>query len=563
MRSNTFRSKIIALFLLATSPLCFAQLIAPRGIVNGASFMPAGLPGGSIAQGSLFSIFGVNLGPSSSPALTFPLATTLGGVSVKVTEGTKSVDAIPVFVSAGQINAIMPSNAPLGRVSIRVTTTINGAPAFGPVSPATVVGASFGVFSAGNGGFGPGLIQDYVSQQQTPLNSPSAPAQPGQLVMLYGTGLGPIQAPDNVAPPSGNLASVEVFVGGQAANVLYHGRSSCCSGLDQINFQVPSAAPAGCWVPVQARINGAMVSNTVTMAISADGSPCSDPANALSQPFLAGQKIGAIAVLHSDVIEDIGYSSAKSVLTDAAMLTFQQEQPSAAGPFHPIFSLPPVGTCSAYTAPGDLLAGDSFPGPLTTGSFLNAGSSFNLNSPGGLRILNRPATNERNFQPLGSTFTGSLVPSTLYLVPANYVLTGFGGADVGPFTAKFTLPSPFGLTWTNRAQTETVDRTQPLTLNWTGAPSGQQVIIFGAGVDVPTNTTAMFVCLASSASSSFTVPSQILANIPAARTNLLQSKGVVYVGALPVSSPVSFTANGLDAGAILPGAFFGKTVIFQ
>ena len=336
---------------------------------------------------------------------------------------------------------------------------------------------------------------------------------------------------------------MEVFVGGQAANVLYHGRSSCCSGLDQINFQVPSAAPAGCWVPVQARINGAMVSNTVTMAISADGSPCSDPANALSQPFLAGKKIGAIAVLHSDVMEDIGYSSAKSVLTDAAMLTFQQEQPSAAGPFHPIFSLPPVGTCTAYTAPGDLLAGDSFPGPLTTGSFLKAGSSFNLNSPGGQRILNRPATNERNFQPLGSSFTGSLVPSTALSGSRQLCAHRIWRRRRRPFTAKFTLPSPFGLTWTNRAQTETVDRTQPLTLNWTGAPSGQQVIIFGAGVDVPTNATAMFVCLASSASSSFTVPSQILANIPAARTNLLQSKGVVYVGALPVSSPFSFTAT--------------------
>jgi hypothetical protein len=37
----------------------------------------------------------------------------------------------------------------------------------------------------------------------------------------------------------------------------------------------------------------------------------------------------------------------------------------------------------------------------------------------------------------------------------------------------------------------------------------------------------------------------------------------VYVGALPTSSPINFTASGLDVGVILPGAFFGKTVIFQ
>ena len=43
--------------------------------------MTRGLQAGSIAQGSLFTIFGVRLGPGSSPSLSFPLATTLGGVS--------------------------------------------------------------------------------------------------------------------------------------------------------------------------------------------------------------------------------------------------------------------------------------------------------------------------------------------------------------------------------------------------------------------------------------------------------------------------------------------------
>lgn len=109
----------IVSFLVA-STICFAQpLIAPRWIVNGASFMTRGLPAGSIAQGSLFTIFGVRLGPSSSPSLSFPLATHAGWCFVKITQGTTSVQAIPVFVSGAQINVIMPSNAPLGRVCER------------------------------------------------------------------------------------------------------------------------------------------------------------------------------------------------------------------------------------------------------------------------------------------------------------------------------------------------------------------------------------------------------------------------------------------------------------
>lgn len=67
MSTSLSKSAIITLFLFATTRVCSAQLIAPRGIVNAASFMPAALPGGPIAQGSLFSIFGVNLGPNSSP----------------------------------------------------------------------------------------------------------------------------------------------------------------------------------------------------------------------------------------------------------------------------------------------------------------------------------------------------------------------------------------------------------------------------------------------------------------------------------------------------------------
>ena len=94
-------------------PSITQPLIAPGGILNAASLMAPGLPGGAIARGSLFSLFGQRVGPAAGVAATaFPLQTALAGVSVKVTQGANSVDAIPVFVNANQINAIMPSNAP-------------------------------------------------------------------------------------------------------------------------------------------------------------------------------------------------------------------------------------------------------------------------------------------------------------------------------------------------------------------------------------------------------------------------------------------------------------------
>jgi len=544
---------------LAMAPGGYAQLIGSRSIVNSASYMAPGLPGGSIARGSIFAIFGVSLGPASSPPLAFPLSTTLGGVSITVTQGATTVNAIPLYVSAGQINAIMPSNTPLGKVSVSVT--VNNVK--GPPSPATVVNSSFGVFALNSGGFGPGVVQNFVSATQAPFNLPNVAAKPNQYAVLYGTGLGPVTFPDNVPPTVANLPTkTEIFVGGLPATIGYSGRTSCCAGLDQINFQVPQNAPLGCWVPVQVRTEGVTVSNTTTMAISADGSPCAESGNALAAPFIAGKKFGVIAALRTPVIEDVGLPAAATVTTDSVMMTFQQESTAPfPPPFNPNFSLPPVGTCTAFTPQGDMFDGDNFPLSGTTGKFLDAGASLAVSGPLGNRTVKRAAGNVRNFQPLGYTYDGSLVPSSLFLSPGSFSLTGAGGADVGAFTASFTVPTP--LTWSNRDQTSPITRSQGFTVNWSGTPAGQTVIVFGGGVDLPSNATGEFVCVALAGASSFTVPPAALANVPSTRNNLLQSKGVVYVGALPLASPTAFTATGLDNGFIYAGAFIGKTVIFR
>jgi uncharacterized protein (TIGR03437 family) len=545
--------------MLAMAPGGYAQLIGSRSIVNSASYMAPGFPAGSIARGSMFAIFGAHLGPASSPPLTsFPLSTTLGGVSIAVTQGSTTVNAIPLYVGAGQINAIMPSNAPLGKVSVSVTyNNVKG-----PPSPATVVNASFGAYAVNQGGFGPAVVYNYVSPTQSPLNLPNVAAMPNQPVVLYGTGLGPVTFPDNMPPTGGNLPTrTEVFVGGQPAPVDYGGRSPCCAGLDQINFRVPPNAPLGCWVPVQVRTEGVTVSNTTTMAISADGAPCAESGNALAAPFLAGKKLGVIAALRTPVTEDVGLPAAATVTTDSLMLTFQQESTSPYPPFNPYFSLPPAGTCTAFAPLGDMFDGDSFPLSGTTGKFLDAGSPLTVTGGAGNRTVKRAAGNVRNFQPLGYTYDGSLVPSSLFLSPGSFSVSGAGGADVGAIAASFTFPTP--LAWSNRDQISPITRSQGFTVSWSGTPAGQTVIIFGGGVDLPSNATGEFVCVAPAGSSSFIVPPTALANVPATRSNLLQSKGVVYVGALPLAGPAAFTANGLDNGLIYAGVFIGKTVIFK
>ena len=133
--------------------------------------------------------------------------------------------------------------------------------------------------------------------------------------------------------------------------------------------------------------------------------------------------------------------------------------------------------------------------------------------------------------------------------------------DIGPFSTSFTIPQP--LTWTNRLTTNVVDRTQPLTISWTGGDTGQRIAMLGFGEDLPTNSSAVFVCMAPAGASSFTVPTDMLANLPASRANPLQSKDVIYVIALAGTSVKSIAAKGLDVGLTSFYSIIGKTVVWQ
>jgi uncharacterized protein (TIGR03437 family) len=245
--------------------------INATGVVNAASFAAPDSPGGAVARGSFISIFGTGLGPADTAIVkAYPLDTTLAGVSIKVTQGSTSVDLIPHFVSPNQVNAILPSNVPAG--AVQLTLTYQGVTS----SPVTfqVSETNFGIFSLA-GGTGPGIIQNVVSTTDYRLNQQTESAHPGQIEIVWGTGLGAISGADNMPPPVGDLTTpVQVLVGGKSAAISYKGRSPGNAAVDNIYFTVPADAPTGCAVPVQVILNGSAASNTVTMAISTSGSAC-------------------------------------------------------------------------------------------------------------------------------------------------------------------------------------------------------------------------------------------------------------------------------------------------
>jgi len=539
---------------LSLSELRAQPLIFHRGAVNAGSFISPGAPGGAIARGSIFTIFGREIGPATPVQVSqFPLGTSFEGVSIEIVQGGTSVGAIPIFVFAGQINAIMPSDAPLGRVSVRVT--YQGVES-NPVT-ATVADHSLGIFTATGGGIGPGIVQNFVSQLEQPINSAQQTAKSGQVVTLWATGLGPISGADGAAPPIGTLPfDVEIFVGGVAVTkILYSGRAPMISGVDQLVFEIPAGTPEGCFVPLRIRVNREFVSNTVTIAVREDGSPCEDEFNPLTSTLLAGGVTGVLDLFRVDVQNDVDVLSPTSLIVDRAGAYFRRE---AGGPFpfNPALAIPPAGSCTAYAVRGDVLAGAQ--PPFVPPAGLDAGT-LSWTGPEGERTLERGSGNTPDRYATatigGPEGLGADADEPLFLTPGAYTAAGEGGADVGVIAAEAQVSG--GLSWTNRNQLDELARDQPLRFEWTGG-SEERTFVSGISVDRPNNASGVFLCVAPAGTTAMDVPSDVLANLPTSSAVIGESRSVLLVGSAP--SLVTFMAQGLDMGAVLAGSIETKTV---
>jgi uncharacterized protein (TIGR03437 family) len=549
-----YRIAVRVIPVLGMSVGLWAQLpnIYPHSIVNAASFFSAGQPAGSIAKGSIFSIFGTALGPAQGVQVSaFPLQNALSGVTITITQGNSVVSAIPLFVRQDQINAVMPSNAPLGWASLHVVHNN----AFSNPSPVYIVNDSVGIFSSTGTGIGPGAINNFVSATSQPANSTASSAKPGQVVTLFATGLGPISTADNQAPPSGTLpTAVELWVGGIPATVSYSGRSPCCSGLDQVSFTVPANAPSGCWVPVEIRTSRATVGNFVSMAIDPKGAPCSDASNPLSAAIVKGGSLGILSLLRMAIHEDVGVAAPVDLTSDFVKYTATMQ---IGGPFAfaPWVSTPPPGTCTVYPGVSDFMDTGAIPADNSLTSGLSAGTQLTISGSGGKQVV--------SFQNGVSSVLGSLLPlysfpNRLFLQPGVFTVDSDGGGDVASIQASITVPNP--VTWTNRDSTTNVIRSQPLTVSWSGSGNNQTMALLGVSSDLPSNSSAIFFCVGSPGATGITVPPEVLSAVRPTEPDVMASKSVIY---LMQSQSGTFNANGLTTAFASMVYMTGKTVVLQ
>jgi uncharacterized protein (TIGR03437 family) len=558
------KTSLIALALaslIATAVSAQQPSVAAGGILNVASYTPSALPGGGIAQGSIFVVFGTNLGPAVlQQAGAFPLPSTLGGTSIKITSGGVTANAVMIYTSAGQVSAILPSAVPVG--SATLTVTYNGQTS--PSASFQVVANSFGTFTLNQAGNGPGVITD-VNYSVFGLTTAANPSDPA---IIWGTGLGAVSGAEANAPLPGDLANipVEVLVGTEKAALTYRGRSGCCAGLDQIVFTVPNVS--GCHVPVVLKI-GNTVSNFTTIAVAPKGSrTCSDPGGPSATDLAkyvqqGGVSIGAVALIRVNANITIPIFGAVTTSTDAGAATFNRYTAAQLNSSQNPFNSTNYGACVVtWFRGGTATTAD----PVLPAS-LDAGASLAVKGPNGTKQMTKVASTGSYTGDFG-TSTGGIpgLPSAAGFLDAGaYSVTGTGGKDVGAFSASIAVPPP--LTWTNRDSISSVVRAQGQLITWSGGDSTGTVQITGSSTTGSSKDSygAVFTCNAKASDGRFTIPASVLLSLPpsvvvsAGGTDV--PTGALIVGA--VTAPQTFTATGLDTGVVVSTVDSLKTLNFQ
>jgi uncharacterized protein (TIGR03437 family) len=237
------------------------------GVSAAFSARSAASGGTLMAPGSLVSLYGSNLASGVAQASGTTLPQILGGISVQVT-GSDSVERAAglFYVSAGQVNLMLPPETPAGMVTLVVAgpSTLTGA--------ATAVNVSPGLFSMNANGTGVAAatavrVTSGSAGAQTPVTVFTCQATcagvpimvtggDNVFITLYATG---------VRNRSGAV-NVTVQAGGMTLPVLYAGAQPQFAGLDQVNFLLPPSLAGRGEIPVTVTADG-VTSNAVTLAI--------------------------------------------------------------------------------------------------------------------------------------------------------------------------------------------------------------------------------------------------------------------------------------------------------
>ena len=256
---------------LYTQTYTLTQTTVPKPVINNKGVVNAADSSAFITPGGWTTIYGTNLASTTRPLVSTDivnnaLPTELAGVSVMI----DNQPAFLSYVSPTQINVLPAEDSNTGTVSVEVNFA-------GQISTAAMV-TQQSIF--------PSLFvvagTNYVAAQHgdgTAIGPPAlffpaagSPAQPGETVVLYGSGFGQTDPPVTVGEfatvvsplPIANAFSASI--NSVKAAVAYAGLSPGSVALYQFNVTVPSTLGAGNY-PVVLQYQGKSTQSGVVIAV--------------------------------------------------------------------------------------------------------------------------------------------------------------------------------------------------------------------------------------------------------------------------------------------------------
>lgn len=240
---------------------------SPPGVISASAFGGAS----TIAPGTWIEIYGQHL---SSTTRAWTASDFSGNTAPASLDNVSvSINGIPAYISyisPGQVNALVPAGVAPGSAQVIVSNGPQSTTPFtvtaNAVQPSLLVLPLFSQTSRYLAAVFPDF-ETYVLPPWYP-NVPTGPAHPGDTIVLFGMGLGPVNpsvpvgqiaggASTLVTPPS---VSFEVLYNTMPATVTYAGLVAGTVGLYQINVVVPAIVMPGqtsdYYVNVFVNVNG-------------------------------------------------------------------------------------------------------------------------------------------------------------------------------------------------------------------------------------------------------------------------------------------------------------------
>ena len=207
--------------------------------------------------------------------------------------------------------------------------------------------------------------------------------------------------------------------------------------------------------------------------------------------------------------------------------------------------------------------------PLLPMTLLDAGE-IDISGP---NVPSTPLT--KTTTPIGPSYGLQFSNGTLK-DGGSYTLTGKGGTQVGAFTVSGTMPTNFKVT--NLSSIATINRSQPLTVNWTGTGFADVDVVASSLVTGVSGIESVTVsCIVPASAGTFAIPTAALAYLDPVSSGALLSTGLLKVSTVE-NAPTGATAVGsnvkqltpplvgggsIDYGEFLPVVSYSKSVLID